>query len=141
MARLWRSRSPAIGRGALLPAIYWLHRRWPIGERRRNLIVHVAAVVPFSIVHTVGMAALRFVCSAGSWARPTVFRSPGERMLYEFAKDIIAYGLLSAGTVALRHYLSRPAAPATAEPPVPSVIDPPRARCPSASRCAARVAK
>ena len=45
---------------ALLPALYWLHRRWPIGERY-NLAIHVAAVVPFSILHTSGMAALRLL--------------------------------------------------------------------------------
>ena len=115
---------------ALLPAIYWLHRRWPIGECRRNLIVHVAAVVPFSIVHTVGMAALRFVWFGGILGETHSFPLTADRMLYEFAKDIIAYGLLSAGTVALRHYLSRPAAPATAEPPVPSVVDPPASPLP-----------
>lgn len=115
---------------ALLPAIYWLHRRWPIGERPRNLIVHVAAVVPFSIVHTVGMAALRFVWFGGILGEAHSFPLTGERMLYEFAKDIIAYGLLSAGTVALRHYLSRPTAPVAAEPAAPSVVDPPASPLP-----------
>jgi len=113
---------------ALLPAIYWLHRRWPIGESPRNLVIHVAAVVPFSVVHTVGMAALRFVWFGGILGEAHSFPLSGERMLYEFAKDIIAYGLLSAGTVALRHYLSRPTpspvvAPAAA-PVTASAADP-----------------
>ena len=94
---------------ALVPAIYWLHRRWPIAERPRNLLIHVAAVVPFSIAHTVGMAALRFVWFGGILGETHSFPLTFDRMLYEFAKDIIAYGLLSAGTVALRHYLSPPA--------------------------------
>jgi DNA-binding LytR/AlgR family response regulator len=103
---------------ALLPAIYWLHRRWPIGERPRNLVIHVAAVVPFSIVHTVGMAALRFLWFGGILGEPHSFPLTLDRLLYEFAKDIVAYALLSAGAVALRHYLTRPAPPAAAEPAV-----------------------
>ena len=39
---------------ALLPALYWLHRRWPIAGSLRNLAIHVAGVVPFSIAHTLG---------------------------------------------------------------------------------------
>lgn len=109
---------------ALLPAIYWLHRRWPIGERPRNLIIHVAAVVPFSIVHTVGMAALRFVWFGGILGETHSFPLTADRMLYEFAKDIIAYGLLSAGTVALRHYLSRPAPPVVVAPVAATVTEP-----------------
>ena len=109
---------------ALLPAIYWLHRRWPIAACRRNLVIHAAAVVPFSIVHTVGMAALRFVWFAGILGEAHSFPLTGERMLYEFAKDIIAYGLLSAGTVALRHYLSRPAPPTVVAPAAASVTEP-----------------
>ena len=96
---------------AMLPAIYWLHRRWPIGERPRNLLFHVAAVVPFSIAHTLGMAALRFLWFGGIVGIPYSFPLTLERLLYEFAKDIIAYALLSAGTVALRHYLTRPVPP------------------------------
>lgn len=109
---------------ALLPAIYWLHRRWPIPDHRRNLLIHIAAVVPFSIVHTVGMAALRLLWFGGIVGQPHSFPLTFDRMLYEFAKDIIAYGLLSTGTVALRHYLSRPAAPAAAEPRDLSVAEP-----------------
>lgn len=112
---------------ALLPAIYWLHRRWPIGERPRNLIIHVAAVVPFSIVHTVGMAALRFVWFGGILGETHSFPLTADRMLYEFAKDIIAYGLLSAGTVALRHYLSRPVPPVVVAPAATTVAEPPPA--------------
>jgi len=109
---------------ALLPAIYWLHRRWPIGESPRNLAIHVAAVVPFSIFHTVGMAALRFVWFGGILGETHSFPLTGERMLYEFAKDIIAYALLSAGAVALRHYLSRPPPPIVVAPAAASVTEP-----------------
>ena len=31
---------------ALLPVIYWLHRRFPLGGSPRNILIHVLAVVP-----------------------------------------------------------------------------------------------
>src|SRR5205814_10358237 len=46
---------------ALLPALYWLHRRWPRAASLRNFAIHVMGVVPFSIAHTLGMAALRLL--------------------------------------------------------------------------------
>lgn len=111
---------------ALLPAIYWLHRRFPIPDRPRNLLIHVAAVVPFSIAHTLGMAALRFLWFAGIVGEPHSFPLTADRMLYEFAKDIIAYGLLSAGSVALRHYLARPEAAPAPIPDAPAAPLPER---------------
>ena len=38
---------------ALLPAIYWLHRRFPLGASPRNILIrniliHALAIVPFS---------------------------------------------------------------------------------------------
>lgn len=113
---------------ALLPAIYWLHRRWPIPGHRRNLLIHIAAVVPFSIAHTVGMAALRLLWFGGIVGEPHSFPLTLDRLLYEFAKDIVAYALLSAGAVALRHYLTRPAPAVAAEPAV--VPEPPAAPLP-----------
>ena len=93
--------------GALLPAIYWMHRRWPIGHQRRNLLIHALGVVPYSIAHTVGMAALRFVWFSGIAGEAYAFPLNFDRLSYEFAKDIFSYGLLSAGTVALRLLLQR----------------------------------
>jgi hypothetical protein len=104
---------------ALLPAIYWLHRRWPIPDHRRNLLIHVAAVVPFSIAHTLGMAALRLLWFGSILGVAYSFPLTLDRLLYEFAKDIVAYALLSAGAVALRHYLTR-AAPLAPVEPAPS---------------------
>jgi len=93
--------------GALLPAIYWMHRRWPIGRQPRNLLFHALGVVPYSIAHTVGMAALRFLWFSGIAGEAYVFPLTLDRMSYEFAKDIFSYGLLSAATVALRMLLQR----------------------------------
>ena len=93
--------------GALLPVIYWMHRRWPIGRQPRNLLFHVLGVVPYSIAHTLGMAALRFVWFSGIAGEAYSFPLTLDRLSYEFAKDIFSYGLLSAATVALRMLLQR----------------------------------
>ena len=106
--------------GALVPMLYWMHRRWPIKGPRRNLLVHVAALVPFSIIHTVGMAALRLLWFAGILGETYRFPLTLDRLGYEFAKDVVNYGLLSAAVVALRLWLARPSAPAVEPSPVPA---------------------
>lgn len=107
--------------GALLPVLYWLHRRWPINGPPRNLLVHVLAVVPFSIAHTLGMAALRLLWFVGIAGERYAFPLTIDRLSYEFAKDIVNYALLSAAVLALRHLLARVpvavAAPAAAPSP------------------------
>jgi DNA-binding LytR/AlgR family response regulator len=101
---------------ALVPALYWLHRRWPLGGAPRNLVIHVAAVVPFSIAHTLGMAALRLLWFAGIMGEPYSFPLTVDRLAYEFAKDVVNYAMLSAAVLALRHLLRRLPAPAVAAP-------------------------
>lgn len=108
---------------ALLPALYWLHRRFPIGGAPRNLLVHVAAVLPFSIVHTAGMGALRllwFNAVVGvSYNFPLTF----ERLQYEFAKDLVSYLMLTTGVLALQYLLQRyDAAKARPEVPEPAPV-------------------
>jgi LytTr DNA-binding domain len=103
---------------ALLPAIYWLHCRWPIGrDSWRHILVHVAAIVPFSLLHTVGMTGLRLLWFGGVQGELYSFPLTADRLLYEFTKDIVNYAMLSAATVAIRYLLERnaPAEPA-AEP-------------------------
>ena len=97
---------------ALLPALYWMHRRWPIRHHPQNLIIHALGVVPYSIAHTVGMAALRFVWFSGIAGEAYAFPLTVDRLAYEFAKDIFSYGLLSAATVALGLLLHRGPPPA-----------------------------
>lgn len=110
---------------ALLPALYWLHRRWPIGERY-NLALHVAAVVPFSILHTSGMAALRLLWFSGIVHVPYSFPLTADRLQYEFAKDLVTYLMLTTGVVALNFLLQRK--PLATEPlPSPSPPSEPRA--------------
>ena len=104
--------------GALIPVLYWMHRRWPIKGPPRNLLIHVAALVPFSIVHTVGMAALRLLWFAGILGESYSFPLTLDRLGYEFAKDVVNYGLLSATVVALRYWLARPSMPTPAPQPL-----------------------
>jgi hypothetical protein len=113
---------------ALLPALYWLHRRWPIGARY-NLAIHVAAVVPFSILHTSGMAALRLLWFSGIVHVPYSFPLTAHRLQYEFAKDLVTYLMLTTGVVALNFLLQRKAA--VPEPMPSSVPSPPPAPAPA----------
>ena len=91
---------------ALLPALYWLHRRWPMGEPR-NITLHVAAVVPFSILHTSGMAALRLLWFNAIVGLPYSFPLTFDRLQYEFAKDLVTYLMLTTGVLALNYLLQR----------------------------------
>jgi hypothetical protein len=106
---------------ALLPVLYWLQSRWPLGGPPRNLLVHAAAIVPFSIAHTLGMAALRLLWFTGILGKPYSFPLTFDRLAYEFAKDVVTYGMLSAAIVAMRHLLRRfpVPAPAAAAAPAP----------------------
>ncbi|WP_395712108.1 LytTR family DNA-binding domain-containing protein [Reyranella sp.] len=125
---------------ALLPALYWLHRRWPIGDSLRTVTIHVAAVVPFSIAHTVGMAALRLLWFSAILGTDYSFPLTPDRLAYEFAKDIVSYGMLSAGVLALRYLLDRMPQRANVAPqpvvrqePAPAPVPEPPAGAPAPS--------
>ena len=105
---------------ALLPALYWLHRRFPIGGAPHNLLVHVAAVVPFSLLHTTGMAALRLLWLNAVVGIPYSFPLTVDRLQYEFAKDLVSYLMLTTGVLAL-HYLMQRYDAAKARPEMPPV--------------------
>ena len=96
----------------LLPAIYWLHRRWPLAEQPRSITIHIAAVVPYSVLHTLGMAALRLLWFNALLGETYRFPVTLDRLGYEFAKDVISYAMLSGGVLVLSHLLARK--PATA---------------------------
>lgn len=108
---------------ALLPALYWLHRRFPLSGGLRNLDIHAAAVVPFSIAHTAGMGALRLLWLNAIVGVPYAFPLTVDRLSYEFAKDVVSYLMLTTGVVALRYLLQRvPRAEPAALPPVGAVL-------------------
>jgi hypothetical protein len=103
---------------ALLPALYWLHRRWPLGGGLCNLVIHAVAVVPFSVAHTAGMGALRLLWFNAVVGVPYAFPLTVDRLSYEFAKDVVSYLMLTTGIVALRYVLQRAplAKPAPSQP-------------------------
>ena len=104
---------------ALLPALYWLQRRWPASGGLRNILILGLAVVPFSLAHTAGMAALRLLWFNAIMGEAYRFPLTLDRLAYEFAKDVISYGMLSVGVAVLGRLFRRaPAlAAAPAEPP------------------------
>jgi hypothetical protein len=110
---------------ALLPAVYWVHGRWPINGGPINLAAHAIALVPFSFAHTLGLAALRHLWFAGIHGEAYRFPITWERLTYEFTKDIITYAMLSGGIFAFRYVLQRrdasvpPAAPLVAPAAAP----------------------
>lgn len=103
---------------ALIPVLYWMHRRWPVSGRPRNIAIHVLGLVPFSLVHTIGMAALRLLWFSGILGEAYSFPITFDRLAYEFAKDIINYGMLSAAVMALRHVFAHVPTPVP-EPSTP----------------------
>lgn len=102
---------------ALLPAIYWLHRRWPVVAGPRNIAIHVLAVVPYSVLHTLGMAALRLLWFNAIVGEAYSFPVTAERLGYEFAKDVISYTMLNGGVLVLNYLLAHKPAPAPAASP------------------------
>jgi len=82
---------------ALLPAIGWGARRASLPGPRpwRPVAVHLAASVPFSAVHILGMGLVRWAVSAAVGGRYDPFW-PLRNGLYEYRKDLLTYGALLA---------------------------------------------
>jgi hypothetical protein len=81
---------------ALLPVIGWLVLRlrpprldWPWA-----VAAHIVATVPLSIIHVVGMIALRILIY-GAMGEKYGFGAIGERLIYEYRKDAPTYILLA----------------------------------------------
>jgi hypothetical protein len=110
--------------GLMLPAIYWLHCRFSVAADWRNILVHVLAIVPFSVIRTTGMTMLRQFWFSDVLGRPYHFPLTLDRYVYEFTKDIVSYMMLSAAVVAIGYLLERhprPTDPPDAPPPPPPV--------------------
>ncbi|MBN9541471.1 MAG: LytTR family transcriptional regulator [Reyranella sp.] len=105
---------------ALVPVLYWMHRRWPIREGLRNVAIHILGVVPYSLFHTLGMAALRQLWFNAVLGETYSFPLTVERLTYEFAKDVFSYGMLSGGVLGLRYLFAR-----AAQAPVELPVEPP----------------
>jgi LytTr DNA-binding domain len=91
---------------ALIPAVYWMQRHFPL-IRLRNLLIHALVIMPFSLAHTTGMAALRLVWFSGILGESFKFPLTFDRFAYEFTKDIFTYCMMNAGVMAFA-YLRRP---------------------------------
>lgn len=108
---------------ALLPALYWLQRRWPARGGLRNIVILGLAIVPFSLLHTAGMGALRLLWFNAIMGEAYRFPLTFDRLAYEFAKDVVSYGMLSVGVVILGRVFRR--APASAAAPIhPMPVEP-----------------
>ncbi len=111
---------------ALIPAVYWMQRHFPL-TRPRNLVVHALATVPFSLVHTAGMAALRLLWFSAILGESFRFPLTFDRLSYEFAKDIITYCMMNAGIIAFAYVRQRAPEPVSAASSVPApAADPAR---------------
>ena len=106
---------------ALIPAVYWMQRHFS-PARPRNIAIHALALVVFSVVHTLGMAALRMLWFEAILGQSYRFPITLDRLWYEFTKDIFTYCMINAGIMAMRYVRQReqpavpPAVPVGAPP-------------------------
>lgn len=93
---------------ALIPAVYWVVRRFPPTGARwfRNLACHAGFAIGFSVIHVVAMVAVRKLIYAlmgrvyeiGPWLAG---------FFYELRKDLLAYALFVLLIYALRALFDR----------------------------------
>ena len=102
---------------ALIPAVYWMQRRFPL-RTARNFAAHAGALLVFSLVHTLGMGALRLLWFTGILGETYRFPITLERLGYEFSKDVFTYGMMNVGIMAFAFLFQRTAA-APAPAPLP----------------------
>lgn len=81
----------------LVPALVWFTRRFPLhwDTWRRHLPWYAVASVVFSLVHVVGMVALRQLAYATQGATYDFGHWPTE-LFYEYLKDVRSFGLFVA---------------------------------------------
>ncbi len=109
---------------ALIPAVYWMQRHFP-PNRPRNIVAHLAGLVIFSVVHTVGMGALRYLWFGAILGQPFHFPITLDRLGYEFTKDIFTYCTMNLGVMAMR-YLRQREQPVVTAAPAPVAATPER---------------
>ncbi len=111
----------------LLPAIYWLNRRFPI-QKLASIPVHALATVPVSLAHVLGMVALRWIF-AGPLNVAFSYAFTIEHLLYEYRKDLMTYITFAAAYVALGFVFARldgeAASPAPAVDPIAEPLSEP----------------
>jgi hypothetical protein len=77
---------------ALLPLQLWFERRFPFQAQtwRRVLPWHVLATIPYSLLHVLGMVAIRHLVYQLNGSRYDFGNWP-EELLYEYLKDVRSY--------------------------------------------------
>ena len=108
----------------LIPVIAWFNAQVLITSRswKWTLPVHLLATVPFSIAHVAGMVGLRKLAYAAA-GRGYEFGAPLADWIYEYRKDVVAYGIILAALCAFRIYrlwLESQLSPGPAEPDISS---------------------
>ncbi|KFN51168.1 LytTR family DNA-binding domain-containing protein [Arenimonas composti] len=93
---------------ALVPALVWFTRRFPLDRERwrRHLVLYAAASVVFSLGHVLGMVGLRELAYA--WGGGDYDFGPwGRQFLYEYVKDVRTFVSMVAVIAAYRFGLRR----------------------------------
>jgi two-component system, LytTR family, sensor kinase len=93
---------------ALLPAVIWFAKRFPVDAKPRGRIVlaHVCGVLVFSAAHTTGMVVLRELAYA-AMGTDYEFGNVVIRGFYELQKDVILYSMTLVGIFAVREFRVR----------------------------------
>lgn len=104
---LWEGSSSIIW-VCLLPLMLWFDNKYPLrlNNLKTNVLKHLAFTIPFSVLHVLGMVAIRKVTYAlnggsydfGSW--------PAE-LMYEYIKDVRSYAMLLAMVYLYRFIIFR----------------------------------
>ncbi|GLQ99623.1 LytTR family DNA-binding domain-containing protein [Dyella mobilis] len=104
---VWES-SSAVTMLALIPALVYVSRRWPLRLEtwQRNLPLHLAFSLAFSLIHVVGMVALRKLAYALAGSH-YVFGEGWKDFGYEYLKDIRSYFWLLVGIGLYRLWVVR----------------------------------
>ena len=93
---------------ALLPLLLAFDHRFPLraGQLRRSVPAHVAFTVPYSLLHVLGMVALRELAYA-AMGQDYDFGDWGANLGYEYLKDVRTYGAFLATVYLYRFVLRR----------------------------------
>ena len=89
----------------LIFGVAWWLKRFPINSASwwRSLPAHLLMTLPFSLLHVGAMVGLRKLVYAAMGASYD-FGAWWPNWLYEYRKDVVAYGIIVAGLVAFRIY-------------------------------------
>ncbi|MFO1012216.1 MAG: LytTR family DNA-binding domain-containing protein [Caulobacteraceae bacterium] len=98
---------------AELPAVFWLARRLPITRQKPWIWLgaHGLATIPFSVIHTLSMGAVRVPLYA-LMGRSYDFLTPFRDGIYEYRKDVLTYAASVAIYWTWRGYFMKQEAPA-----------------------------